>query len=166
MGSMKTAHAIAAAATLLVLGFPAASHASSSVASGLGASAKASIDFAIRIPRVARLRQLDTPAAIEITPEDIARGYVRVNARLDLLVNDPRGYVLAGRLDDRAFSGFRLEGLGMPVEASGSMNTIQMPPDRRLREQVPVEVSYLLRLAHDAAPGVRRWPLHLQLQSD
>jgi hypothetical protein len=166
MGSMKTVHAIAAAAAFLALGFSAASHANSSVATGHGASAKASIDFAIRIPRVARLRQLDTPSDIAITPEDIARGYVRVKARLDLLVNDPRGYVLAGRLDDRAFSGFRLEGLGMPVEATGPMNVIQMPPDRRLREQVPVEVSYLLRIAHDATPGVRRWPLRLQLQAD
>jgi hypothetical protein len=162
---MKTAHLLVIA--LLAPGFAATCHASSGTASGSGAlSAKASIDFAIRIPRVARLRQLDTPPAVEITAEDIARGFVRVKARLELVVNDPRGYVLAGRIGDRAFSGFRMEGLGMPVEASGRASVIPMPPDRRLREPVPVDVSYELRLAEDATPGVRPWPLRLEVQAD
>jgi hypothetical protein len=165
MGSMKTATALTAA--LLLIAFSGASRAHSSVASGTGLqSAKASIDFAIRIPRVARLRELDTPPAIAITAEDVARGYVRVKARLELVVNDPRGYVLAARLDDPAFSGFRLEGLGMPVEASGASNVMQMPPDRRLRSLAPVEVSYELRIAPRAVPGTRPWPLRLRLQSN
>jgi len=165
MGSMKTATLLTAA--LLALAFSGAGHANSSIASGAGPqSAKASIDFAIRIPRVARLRELDTPPAIAITAEDVARGYVRVNARLDLLVNDPRGYVLAARLDDAAFSGFRLEGLGRPVEASGASSVMQMPPERRLRSLAPVEVSYELRIAPHAAPGTRPWPLRLRLQSN
>jgi hypothetical protein len=165
MGCMKTVHHLVVG--VLALGFAAASHASSSTASGSGPlSAKASIDFAIRIPRVARLRQLDTPPAVEITAEDIARGFVRVNARLELVVNDPRGYVLAGRIGDPAFSGFRMEGLGMPVEASGRASVMQMPPDRRLREPVPLEVRYELRLAGDATPGVRPWPLRLEVQAD
>jgi hypothetical protein len=167
MHSMKTAHAIAAAAALLALGFAAACEAHSGTTSGAaGLSARASIDFAVRIPRIARLRQLDTPPVLAITAQDIARGYVRVKARLDLVVNDPHGYVLAGRLDDRAFSGFRLEGLGMPVEARGAESVMQMPPDRRLREPVPLEVSYELRIAQDAVPGTRPWPLHLRLQAN
>lgn len=165
MRVMKAAYSSIAA--VLALGFAAACPAHSNVASDAGPlSARASIDFAIRVPRVARLRELDTPPAIAITAADVARGYVRVKARLQLVVNDPRGYVLAVRLDDASFSGFRLEGLGMPVEGAGSSSVMQMPPERRLREQTPLEVSYELRIAPHAAPGVRPWPLRLQVQSD
>lgn len=154
-------------ASIAMAFLPTVGLASSGTASGSGAlSARASIDFAIRVPRIARLRQLDLPRTLTLTEEDIARGFVRLRGRLDLAVNDPRGYVLTGRLADRAFSGFRVEGLALPIESSGPSDSVQMPPERAPRSGEPREVRYELRIAPGAVPGVRPWPLQLRVEND
>ncbi|HSN22165.1 MAG TPA: hypothetical protein VLS49_15895 [Usitatibacter sp.] len=129
-----------------------------------GGSASASLDITVRIARVVRLRALDLPASIDITKADIERGEIVVRGRLDLLVNDPRGFILEARLLDRSFSGFRIDGLPRTMEGNEDPVSVELPANGR-REPAPTPVEYRFRIAPDALPGPHRWPLMLTLGS-
>ena len=147
---MKTAAwSIAVLAGALAL--PAA--ASSDLAQG-GGPARAYVDFTIRVPRVALLKLVNHPATVEVTAEDIARGKIVVSgASLDLLVNNPLGYVLRADLMNAMFTAARI------VNLPARMPTMVGKP-----RPAPIAVDYELSLAPDAQPGRYSWPVSLSVQ--
>ena len=141
-------------------------YAASDALSGLGGlAAKASIDFSLQIPRVMQMRLLGHPAALDITPEDIARGSITVSGpRLDLLVNDRAGFVLRAELVNAVFTAVRIAGLASAFTATSAGATLRLPSMVGRPRPQPVAVDYELQLASDAVPGRYAWPVALTLQ--
>lgn len=162
MGRMKGARIGLAIALLATAG---GAHAASQAAVGAGPlSARATVDFAINVPRVMRMQLLDHPATIAVTSEDIARGYVRVSGpRIDLLVNDRQGYAVRAELQGTAFTEARISGLPGAIVATREAALAQMPTMVGRARPQPYNVTYELKLAVDAAPGPQPWPVALTL---
>ena len=141
-------------------------YAASEALSGAGPlTAKASIDFAVKIPRVMQMRLLGHPDALEITADDIARGSIVVSGpRLDLLVNDRLGYVLRAELVNAVFSAARIVGLPSVLTATAAGASVRMASMVGRPKPQPVSVQYELMLAADAVPGRYSWPVALTLQ--
>jgi hypothetical protein len=150
----------------VLLAHPLIAGAAGGVTTGGGAiSVNTGIHIAVRIPRVMRLRALDLPSTITLTSDDISRGEVVVKGRLDVLVNDPQGYLLGAQLTSRTFPGFRLEGLARVVETNGEPVAVSMPSMVGLKEIKPFPVEYRLHIAPDAVPGQYPWPVILTLHN-
>ena len=108
---------------------------------------RASIDLRVRIPAVARLAA-QHPAYVDITEDDLRRGELVRQASIDVTTNVPAPLLEVAIADD-AFAGVELEGLP------------RLLPRGRARYQVTCR----MRLASDASPGRRPWPLRLSLQA-
>lgn len=141
-------------------------YAASDVLSGAGeVKARASLDFALSVPRLMQLRLLGHPAALDITAEDIARGSVTVSGpHLDLLVNDRTGFTLRAELVSAMFSAARIVGLSSPVIATAAGASLHMASMVGRPKPQPIAVDYELTLAADAVPGRYSWPVALSLQ--
>jgi len=148
---------------LVLAAFPAL--ASGSTASGGGARASASIDFAIVVPRVLRMRMLDHPRTIQVTEQDVANGSVIVDGpRLELTSNDPRGYWLDAQLQG-PFIEATIEGLRAPLHVAASGGRVLMPSTAAAHGPEPYRLRYEFRLREGTAPGVYRWPVALAMDS-
>lgn len=151
--------------TVAMIAVPLAVRAASSVSIGGAPSARASIDVSIVVPRVAQLRLVAHPAALDITAEDVARGKVTVSgAQLDLLVNDPLGYVLRAKVVNAVFSAVSIVGLPGPLAATADSSTLRMASMVGRPKPQPLAVEYELQLAPDAAPGHYAWPVALTVE--
>jgi hypothetical protein len=141
-------------------------YAASEALSGAGPiTAKASIDFTLRIPRVMQMRLLGHPDSVEITAEDVARGSIVVSGpRVDLLVNDRLGYVLRAELVHAVFSAAKIVGLSSSLTATAAGASMRMASMVGRARPQPVAVHYELTLAADAVPGRYSWPVALSLQ--
>jgi hypothetical protein len=129
------------------------------------ATARASIDFAIAIPKVMQMRLIAHPAALEVTAEDVARGSITVSGpSIDLLVNDRDGYNVRAELVNAVFTAVRIAGLPAPVQASAIPAIVRMPSMTGRPRPLPMPVAYELQLASDTLPGRYTWPVALSLQ--
>ena len=154
---------------LLAIVFAAASpfaFGASNVASGPGgASASASIDFQVNVPRVMQMRLVAHPATVFVTAEDVARGSIKVRGpAVDLLVNDRFGFSIRADLATGAFSAVKISGLSSPVVATQSGATIRMGSMVGRPKPAPMPVEYELQLAPGTQPGQYAWPVTLSLQ--
>jgi hypothetical protein len=149
-----------------VIAASADARAASDVARGAGASrASASVDFSISVPHVMQLRLLGHPAAIDLTPDDIARGSITVSgAQLDLLVNDRAGYLIRAQLANPVFTAAKVLGLPGELVASAQAATLRMASMVGRPKPAPLAVSYELQIAPGAAPGRYGWPVSLSLE--
>ncbi|HTS85975.1 MAG TPA: hypothetical protein VMG61_12780 [Usitatibacter sp.] len=139
--------------------------AASSVVPG-GGSASASLDFSFVVPRVLQVRELSRPASLDISADDIARGTVTVSgAMLDLLANDPAGYVIRARLVNAVFTAVSIVGLPGPLVATPASATLRMATMVGRPKPAPVPVQYELQLSPDAVPGRYAWPVALTLEN-
>lgn len=112
--------------------------------------ARARLHLAVNIPRVVSLTLLDHPHSVDVSPEDVARGFVRVRGSLvDILCNNRGGCELRAQLSGAAFESVELAVL--PVAGS----------PRRGR----AAVEYVLRLARGTSPGPQPWPVALALEA-
>ena len=143
------------------------SHAASQVATGSGPlAAKAAVDFAVTVPRVMRMQLLDHPPTVSVTPEDIARGYVRVSGpRVDLLVNDRQGYSVRAEIMGTAFTEARISGLPGAIVATREAALAQMPTMVGRARPQPFNVVYELKLSPGATAGQHAWPVGLTLSN-
>ena len=141
-------------------------HAASDALSGAGAlAAKASVDFALTVPRVMQMRLIGHPASLDITAEDIARGSITVSgSRLDLVVNDRLGFVLRAEVVNAVFTAAKIVGLSAPLIATPGGATVRLASVVGRPRPQPVAVEYELQLASDALPGRYPWPVALTLQ--
>ena len=140
--------------------------AASDTVSGPGTlAARASIDFAIAVPRMMQMRLISHPATLDVTAEDIARGTITVSGpSIDLLVNDRTGYNLRAELVSAVFTAVRIAGLPATVQATAAPAIVRMPSMVGRPRPQPIPVAYELQLASDAVPGRYSWPVALSLQ--
>ncbi|HUL56564.1 MAG TPA: hypothetical protein VLT60_06170 [Usitatibacter sp.] len=131
-----------------------------------GGAAGSSLDFSLVVPRVLQLRELSRPASIDISSDDVARGKVVVGgALLDLLANDPGGYVIRARVVNAVVSAVSIVGLPGPLVATSASATLRMATMVGRPKPAPVPVQYELQLSPDAAPGRYAWPVALTLEN-
>jgi hypothetical protein len=147
------------------IAIPLAVRAASDVVRGGAPSVRAAIDVSIVIPVVMQLRQLAHPNTLDISADDIARGKVTVTGtQLDLLVNDPVGYVIRARVVNAMFSAVSIVGLPGPLIATPLSNTLRMASMVGRPRPTPVPVQYELQLSPGVTPGQYAWPVSLSLE--
>jgi hypothetical protein len=139
----------------------------SDVAPGAGAlRASAALDFSIKVPHVMQLKLLGHPAAISVTPDDVARGSITVSGgQLDLLVNDRDGYVIRAQLANPVFTAAQVLGLPGALVAGDGARSLRMASMVGRPKPAPIPVSYELRLSPGATPGQYGWPVGLTLEN-
>ncbi len=107
-----------------------------------------------------RLQVLKQAPTLDVTPEDVARGYIDVPAATDLMArtNDPNGFSLS--FDARS-SVFR------KAQVTGLVNGLEIGPDGGLvhqpftGKQMLMRLSYRFFLAPEVRPGSYPWPLQI-----
>ena len=116
--------------------------------------------FEVRVtvaPRIT-LAAVEEPARIDVTPADIARGYVDVSARYRVESNSRRGWLL--QLAPRTGLADRVEvqGFANPVVVGDEGVELYRAPAGRGEE---FALGYRVVLKPDARPGRYAPPLHL-----
>ncbi len=148
-----------------IIATPLIVRAASDIAFRGASTVRASIDVSIVIPSVMRLRQLAHPATLDISADDIARGSVTIaGPQLDLLVNDPLGYVIRARVVNAMFAAVSIAGLPGPLVATPISGTLRMASMVGRPKPAPLPVQYELQLSPDATPGRYQWPVALTLE--
>ncbi|APV51368.1 hypothetical protein BWI17_17735 [Betaproteobacteria bacterium GR16-43] len=163
---MRNAGILLAFACAVLSGVPGDARAEASATSG-GSSPRASaaVRLAVVIPRVLQLRLLDHPNAIDISAEDVARGYVVIQGpRIDILANLRGGFLLRAELRDPAFTEMELVGLEVSVRAGAFPQATRLPSNAGAPRREPAAVAYRLRLAPSASVGRHAWPVALTVQ--
>ncbi len=120
------------------------------------------------------VRVLSAPATLRVTPEDLARGEVEVQAPLRLAVdtNAPDGALLAlslsygpaqaVRLSD---GGASLPGVGATVQAGLQPVEVPVPRQGTGRQRTTLTWHARFALRPDAQPGVYDWPLQVEARA-
>jgi hypothetical protein len=128
-----------------------------------GPASAASLNLAIRIPRITRLVLLDHPSVLTIAAGDLARGALLVSGvRMAITSNSRRALVLRAELVGDAVQSVEVLGLGEPLAVSAGGNTIALPPMKSSTSIVPVE--YRIRLSPAAVAGNYRWPVVMSIE--
>lgn len=129
------------------------------------ASAAARLDFRIAIPTILKVHALAQPASLELTEQDIGRGFVDVaeGSRVRLTSNGRRGFSLAVAFDPSwvARVVVRTPLREFAVEASGG--AAEVPTASYGEQELPV--TYRIYLKPGARSGVHRWPVGLSFAS-
>lgn len=145
---------VAVAAAFALCGSPKTAHAGSA---GLGSSTMKVSATVVPFLRLTMLKQSET---LEVTAEDVARGYVDVPAATDLMArtNDRNGLWLSFDTRARVFRKAEVTGLvdGVEIGPSGGMAHQRFTGNRML-----MRLSYRFFLAPEIGPGSYPWPLQI-----
>ena len=112
----------------------------------------------------ASLKVLAQPAAVTVTTDDVARGYVDV----------PRGVVFAIRSNTDGFllsfdgnadfvRQIKVHGLGSEVQMSGAGGVISQPSSGRGMRATTLDLGFRFELASSTPAGVYAWPVRLSI---
>jgi hypothetical protein len=107
-----------------------------------------------------RLQVLKQVSTLNITPEDVARGYIDVPAATDLMArtNDRNGFSLSFDARSNVFRKAQVTGLGSGVELGPEGGIAHQP---FAGKQMLMRLSYRFFLAPGVAPGSYPWPLQI-----
>ena len=110
------------------------------------------------VPARATLAAVDQPTRLDVSREDLDRGYLDVSVRYVVETNAPRGWLL--RLSPRL-------GLTRHIEVRGLSHTVVVREEGvevfrpRASETERLELDYRLVLAPGAQPGTYHMPVHV-----
>jgi len=153
-------HALALAAALLLAG---SAHAAQSVSGAAQPAASGALRVAIQIPRLVQMRVLQQPRALEITAEDLARGFVTARGVVEVLSTHRDGYQLRALLAQGPVVEAEMAGLERSVTTAAGGSRTQMPSMVGKPRPAPYPVEYRLRLAPGASAGTYAWPVALSV---
>ena len=107
-----------------------------------------------------RLQVLKQVSTLNVTPEDIARGYIDVPAATDLMAktNDRNGFSLSFDARSNVFRKAQVIGLGSGLELGPEGGIAHQPFTGK---QMLMRLSYRFFLAPEIAPGSYPWPLQI-----
>jgi hypothetical protein len=102
---------------------------------------------------------LRQPTDLTITQQDIATGYINIEAGtvMHVTCNDPNGYFLNFYIEDRMINAADVKINGRIVTVQAGTGLIRQPFHGISGETV--EITYRFYLAPDLKPGSYRWPL-------
>jgi len=117
------------------------------------------------LPR-ASFTVLHKEKVLNVTPEDVSRGYVDVPAasRVEVRVNSPRGYLLVfeeSGVPEPPVERVSVRGLGTEIEIGPGGGFVPRP---HTHGPVSAELSYRFSLSRDARPGTYPWPLSVSVR--
>ena len=118
-----------------------------------------------QVRAVARLESQTAPAVLEITPEDVRRGWLEVADPVNLRIssNSRQGYVL---------NVLPMQALFTSVAVAGLDGEVTLGPDggelvqrwQQARPVVDVALRFRFQIARGVAPGVYPWPLGFRVR--
>ena len=131
-----------------------------------GTSATARIQVTATVPARATLTVLHQETVLNVTPEDVSRGYVDVPAasRVEVRENSPRGYLLVfegSGVPESPVERVSVRGLGGEIEIGPGGGFVPRP---HARGPVTAELNYRFSLSANARPGIYPWPLSLSVR--
>jgi hypothetical protein len=114
----------------------------------------------------ASLAVLYQDRVLNVTPEDISRGYVDAPgaSRVEVRENSPRGYLLVfevAGVPESPVERVSVRGLGTEIEIGPGGGFVPRP---HARGPVSAELSYRFSLSRDARPGTYPWPLSVSVR--
>jgi hypothetical protein len=111
------------------------------------------------LPR-ASLESVSEPAMLSVSPGDVARGYLDVDAAYRVSSNDPSGYMV--RLVPRIglTSSVEVAGLSMPIVMTDQSVEVIQPAARRPQT---LALRFRLVLNDDAVPGTYAMPVQVSV---
>ena len=103
-------------------------------------------------------------SAIEVSPEDVARGVVEVRggSRLVIVTSAPSRYALDFFIRGAVFQPIEIDGIGAAIELSPRGGTVAQ---RQAAGRRVIELNYRFVLAPGTPPGTYTWPLDLAVRS-
>jgi hypothetical protein len=125
-------------------------------------SVSASLSVSVVVPPRAILSVDSEPASLEISDEDVARGFVEVPraTRVQVRTNTPNGWLAELQVAQGPYRTIEVTGLGAPTQVTASGGWIPQPYPGTTRP-VSLEVGYRFLLSADVRPGVYPWPVTL-----
>lgn len=108
---------------------------------------------------------LAQPATVEITTDDIARGYVNIPAatRIEIKSNSPQGFILIFENHGNFVSQTHVSGIGNDVQfGAGGGGIYQQWPGHPVDKTV-IEMMFRFILAEGISPGIYAWPIQLSV---
>ena len=125
-------------------------------------SVSASLAVSVVVPPRAILSVESEPSSLQITEEDVMRGYVEVPkaSRVQVRTNTPSGWLAELQVLQGPYRSIEVSGLGAPTQVNANGGWIAQPYPGTTRP-VPLELGYRFLLSPDARPGVYPWPVAL-----
>jgi len=107
-----------------------------------------------------RLQVVKQVSTLNVTPEDVARGYIDVPAATDLMArtNDRNGFALSFDARSNVFRKAQVTGLASGLELGPEGGMAHQP---FAGKQMLMRLSYRFFLAPEVAPGSYPWPLQI-----
>lgn len=149
-----------AAALLALLGAAAAGPAQAQVAPE---RATAAVRVVVEVPRVMRMHLLAQPPGVQVTADDVARGYVdtRYEMRMAVDSNSREGYSLMVVNHGTFLAHAEVSGLGTDLQLRPGAMTVSRPAAGRGLHRDVLLLGVRIALAAGAQPGVYPWPIQL-----
>lgn len=149
---------LAPIAASLALAVPAGS------AAPRAASARAEFSVGATVLARAVISEESSPTSLEVTPADVARGYVdaRRATRLTIANTSPYGYELDVWPAAPVFREVEIVGFGAQVRLGDDGGAIVARGARG--PSLPLLLDFRFTLAPGLAPGRYPWPLHFQVR--
>lgn len=110
------------------------------------------------LPRVV-LNVVAGPAKLEVTAEDVKRGYVDVRTPSRVAVRSNANYLMNFEIGTPAVSSVELVGLDVSTRIAAPGGWIHLA--RPERNQAVLEIGYRVHLSPEAAPGTYSWPVEV-----
>ena len=116
-----------------------------------------SLDFRIVIPPVLRVQVLHQPETIEVTRQDVERGYVDISSGSLLKVTANIGWQVSFATHGEVALSARVRGLSREVLVGPEGSTVTGL--RPMRQATLFDLSYRFDLAPGVSPGTYPWPV-------
>ncbi len=121
----------------------------------------ASLSVSVVVPARAVLSVESQPAGLQITEEDVARGYVEApgTSLVQVRTNSPAGWLLEFQPLQGPYRSVEVTGLGSTAQVSASGGWLAQPYAGKTL--VTASLGYRFFLSADARPGHYPWPVAL-----
>ena len=139
-------------------------------AAALGASAPPaalagthSIQVEATVVRHASISAFRAPQQVEVTAEDVARGYVELAqpVEVEIRTNNPGGVMLGFNVNSPQVAGARFEGEDLQLSVAAGAAVLMVPKTGVGLRRQTLRLRTRLVLAPGAKPGVIAWPVAL-----
>jgi hypothetical protein len=124
---------------------------------------RATLSVAVTVPPVSRLEIVSQASTVQITAQDLQRGYVDLSQPMLLNVysNAREGYALEVLPLSPLIKAIAVHGLGSDADLGAQGGRIVERWERP--EATTLSLTFRLALAPGAMPGIYPWPLHLAI---
>lgn len=124
---------------------------------------RAALNIAVTVPPVSRLEVVSQPASLQISAQDLQRGYVDLNAPtvVNVYSNARDGFSLEVLPMSPVIQAIAVHGLDSEANLGAAGGRIVERWERP--QATALSLTYRLTLAPGASPGTYPWPLHLAI---